>query len=83
MQTKTMRIVTGKGIKKMESELGMNLKEFMILESYDRLWITSRKMEEIDFDKLDLKSVGMFFGQIKNGRIELTREAKKLFKIEK
>ena len=79
MQTKTMRILTGKRIKKMQAELGMDLSGYLFLESNDKIWITSRKMEEIDFDKLDLKSIGMFFAQVKNSKTELTKEGKKLF----
>ena len=81
MQTTTMRILTGKKIKKIEADTGLNLKGFLILESYDRFWITSRKMEEVDFNKLDLKAIGMFFGQIKDKKMELTKEAKVLFGI--
>ncbi len=51
---------------------------FLFSERKDRLYIANKEVFEIDLRKINLSSVGMYFGEFKDGEIRLSIEGSQI-----
>lgn len=49
-----------------------------LLSTKDNLYIINREIDKIDFSKLNINSIGLYFAELKNGEIRLSIEGSQL-----
>ena len=68
-------------IEKLEKQYGCSLTfDFaFLMDSNDKIFVVDRDAAQIDFEKLRINSVGLYFGEVtKNGEIRLTMEGSQI-----
>ena len=49
-----------------------------LLSTKDNLYIINREVDNIDFTKLNINAIGLYFAELKNGEIRLSIEGSQL-----
>ncbi len=82
---KQLRILNSREIRdivsKLEKQYGCTLAfDFaFLMDSNDKIFIVDRDVSQIDFEKLRINSVGLYFAEVtKNGEIRLTMEGSQI-----
>jgi NOL1/NOP2/fmu family ribosome biogenesis protein len=86
MQVKKMKILGKKEIESIERTVEKNygaeidLKQFLVLETFEeKIWLVTKYLLNLDFNRLQINSVGMNFGKLKrNDKINLTVEGSQI-----
>jgi len=86
MQVRKMKILDKGEIESIETIVENNygakidLKQFLVLGTFEeKIWLMSKDLFNLDFDKLQINSIGMNFGKLKrNGKINLTVEGSQM-----
>ena len=76
-----MKILNKKQVKELLKESGINKNlDYVFLMQDNKIYITNRETFDFELEKLNIKSVGLLFGEIKNKRLVLSQEAEQLIK---
>lgn len=57
----------------------LNPKDYSIFQKDKKFYIASKNVTNLDFSNLNIKSIGLFLGEIENKKIKLSKSAKDLF----
>ncbi len=75
-----LKVLNAKELKQITRLLGQQfgfkekLEHVVMLSGKDRLYIANREVFSLDFKKLNVSSVGMYFGEMKNDELRLSIE---------
>jgi len=70
---------TNKILKKLKDQFGISLKpNFLFIQIKDRLFITSKKFENLDLKIYNINNIGLYFGRLVKDKIRLTIDATQL-----
>ena len=85
MQNGSMTILNNSEIKRIENLIKKNygcdfhLREYAVMIGpEEKIWGANRDIRNIDFEKLDVNSIGMNFGKLKSDKVHLTIEGSQL-----
>jgi NOL1/NOP2/fmu family ribosome biogenesis protein len=86
MQAKKMKILDKEEVESIERTVEknygteVNLRKFLVLKTFEeKIWLVTKDLMGIDFDKLQINSIGMNFGKLKrNDKINLTVEGSQM-----
>jgi NOL1/NOP2/fmu family ribosome biogenesis protein len=81
-----MKILNTKQVKELEKVIEKNygaiigIENFIVIQTTEeKIWLASKEISDMDFGKLNVNSVGMYFGKLKrNEKIHLSIEGSQL-----
>lgn len=75
---KDFKILRRRKIKKLLPEFDIKKLEYVFLEKNNKVYITNKEILNLNLDDLNIKSVGLYFGKIKNNKIILSVEGSRI-----
>lgn len=76
-----MKIINKRDSEKFIKSINVNLNvdNYVFIEDDKRYYIVSRDVSKIDFSKLNIRKMGLYFGEYEENKFILSREARDLF----